>query len=162
MPSHFVKDLIKHNEPQLKSMFSKRLAYLSTHNDRSVKEVVKNRQYSTDEAYNYLDQILTSRLSAERHQVKEGELRPFLNRRREVRRTFESQASPLLHQFVSKHFGEKTNNDNRQTSKQTGSSNVKIDRLYSAKYPGKRVSSSGSVYYEYRFNRSDVNKKNRL
>lgn len=36
--------------------------------------------------------------------------------------------------------------------------NPKLDKLYSAKKPGKRTSSSGNTYYEYRSNRSDKGK----
>lgn len=36
--------------------------------------------------------------------------------------------------------------------------NPKLDKLYSAKKPGKRTSSSGNTYYEYRSNRSDKSK----
>lgn len=43
----------------------------------------------------------------------------------------------------------------RDAKKQTGSSNIKIDKLIQAKPPGKRITKSGSVYYESRANRSD-------
>ena len=36
--------------------------------------------------------------------------------------------------------------------------NLKLDKLYEAKKPGKRKSASGNTYYEYRKNRTDVNK----
>ena len=38
---------------------------------------------------------------------------------------------------------------------QTGKSIVRIDAKRKALVPGKRISSSGKVYYEYRKNRSD-------
>jgi hypothetical protein len=40
--------------------------------------------------------------------------------------------------------------------KLTGTSNLKYDRRHKALKPGKRVSKSGKVYYEYRKNRADV------
>lgn len=43
----------------------------------------------------------------------------------------------------------------RAAKKQTGSSNIKIDKLIQAKPPGKRITKSGSIYYESRANRSD-------
>ena len=39
---------------------------------------------------------------------------------------------------------------------QTGKSIVKIDAKRKALAPGKRISSSGKIYYEYRKSRSDV------
>ena len=42
---------------------------------------------------------------------------------------------------------------------QTGYSNPYWDERYSAKFPGRRVSKNGNVYYEYRMNRSDLSKK---
>lgn len=42
---------------------------------------------------------------------------------------------------------------------QTGKSNLKIDKRRKALPPGKRVSKSGNVYYEYRKNRSDKKSK---
>jgi hypothetical protein len=39
--------------------------------------------------------------------------------------------------------------------KQTGSSNIEIDKKKKALAPGKRKSDSGGTYYEYRKNRSD-------
>ena len=36
--------------------------------------------------------------------------------------------------------------------------NKKIDKKLIAKKPGKRISANGKVYYEYRVNRSDINK----
>lgn len=38
----------------------------------------------------------------------------------------------------------------------------KRDKSLKAKRPGKRVSASGNIYYEYRKNRSDKNPKKRL
>ena len=38
---------------------------------------------------------------------------------------------------------------------QTGATVVKIDAKRKALVPGKRISSAGNVYYEYRKNRSD-------
>lgn len=45
---------------------------------------------------------------------------------------------------------------------QTGSTTLGIDRKISAKPIGKRISETGNIYYEYRKNRSDLNKKLRL
>ena len=39
---------------------------------------------------------------------------------------------------------------------QTGGSNIYIDRQLKALSPGKRESAGGSIYYEYRRNRSDL------
>lgn len=39
--------------------------------------------------------------------------------------------------------------------KQVGETIVKVDKKLKAKHPGKRISKSGNVYYEYRRNRSD-------
>jgi hypothetical protein len=47
-------------------------------------------------------------------------------------------------------------------AKQTGSSKTKIDKQISAMLPGKRLSASGKIYYEYRKNRSDKNPNNKL
>ena len=44
----------------------------------------------------------------------------------------------------------------------TGNSNESIDAKRKAKFPGKRVTASGKVYYERRANRADVNKKTML
>ena len=41
-------------------------------------------------------------------------------------------------------------------SHQTGTSNIKYDKRKKALPPGKRISRSGNVYYEYRRNRSDL------
>jgi hypothetical protein len=46
--------------------------------------------------------------------------------------------------------------------RQTGSSNTAADKRRKAERPGKRVSKSGNVYYEYRANRSDKSKATRL
>lgn len=46
--------------------------------------------------------------------------------------------------------------------RQTGKSIKSIDKKKNALLPGKRVSSSGKVYYETRKNRSDKNKKSKL
>lgn len=37
--------------------------------------------------------------------------------------------------------------------------NPKIDRYFAALKPGKRISRTGRVYYEYRINRSDISKR---
>ena len=50
----------------------------------------------------------------------------------------------------------------RYNSRQTGKTNRAFDVLYKAKLPGKRKSSGGNAYYEYRKNRSDLNQKRRL
>ncbi len=42
------------------------------------------------------------------------------------------------------------------SSRQTGTSVTKIDRKKTAMAPGKRISKSGTVYYEYRTNRTDL------
>lgn len=39
---------------------------------------------------------------------------------------------------------------------QTGKTNIKRDKVRKAFVPGKRVSKSGKIYYEYRKNRSDL------
>ena len=39
---------------------------------------------------------------------------------------------------------------------QTGKSNKKVDASRSAFPPGKRISKSGKIYFEYRANRTDV------
>lgn len=44
----------------------------------------------------------------------------------------------------------------KKSIRQIGKSNLSRDRLFKAKMPGKRVSKSGNVYYEYRRNRTDV------
>ena len=41
-------------------------------------------------------------------------------------------------------------------SHQTGQSNKSRDDMFKALLPGKRMSASGSIYYEYRKNRSDL------
>ena len=46
----------------------------------------------------------------------------------------------------------------KKAKKQTGKSNVNFDVRYKALPPGKRISKSGKVYYEYRKNRSDLRK----
>lgn len=46
--------------------------------------------------------------------------------------------------------------------KQTGKTHLLIDILFKAKRPGKRVSKSGKVYYEYRKNRSDLNQSKKI
>jgi len=46
--------------------------------------------------------------------------------------------------------------------KQTGKSNLIIDKQFKAKLPGKRETEWGSVYYEHRRNRSDKNPKLKL
>jgi len=43
-----------------------------------------------------------------------------------------------------------------KSTRQVGKSNLKIDKRIKAKAPGKRMSKSGNIYYEYRKNRSDV------
>ena len=48
------------------------------------------------------------------------------------------------------------------SKRQTGKSITKIDKKRNALAPGKRVSSSGKVYYESRRNRSDKSKKSKL
>ncbi len=45
---------------------------------------------------------------------------------------------------------------------QTGKSDYKRDKKRTAKKPGKRKSKSGKVYYEYRRNRSDRDRRKRL
>ncbi len=40
--------------------------------------------------------------------------------------------------------------------------NKKLDKKYKAKHPGKRKSNSGKTYYEYRKNRSDVDRRIKL
>lgn len=40
--------------------------------------------------------------------------------------------------------------------RQIGKSVLKYDRRFKAKKPGKRKSSTGNIYYEYRTNRSDI------
>ena len=42
---------------------------------------------------------------------------------------------------------------------QTGTSNKKRDEVRKAESSGKRVSSKGNIYYEYRKNRSDMKGK---
>jgi hypothetical protein len=44
----------------------------------------------------------------------------------------------------------------RKVNRQTGSSNLAVDKKLPARKPGKRLSKSGKVYYERRKNRSDV------
>lgn len=43
-----------------------------------------------------------------------------------------------------------------KSTRQTGSSNMKIDKKLKAIAPGKRRSKKGNIYYEYRKNRTDV------
>lgn len=43
----------------------------------------------------------------------------------------------------------------KKSTRQTGSSNRKKDKVWKAKAPGKRKSASGKTYYERRKNRSD-------
>jgi len=50
----------------------------------------------------------------------------------------------------------------KSSKRQTGRSNKAVDRSLKAKLPGKRRSSTGKIYYEYRKNRTDVNPKKRL
>ena len=47
-------------------------------------------------------------------------------------------------------------------NRQTGKSNIRTDRKIRALHPGKRISASGNVYYEYRKNRSDRSRTKRL
>lgn len=46
----------------------------------------------------------------------------------------------------------------KKVSKKKYGLNPKLDKLYTAKKPGKRKSASGNTYYEYRANRSDKGK----
>ena len=46
-----------------------------------------------------------------------------------------------------------------RTLKQTGTSNIPVDRKRKAKLPGKRISASGNIYFETRKNRSDARGK---
>jgi ssDNA-binding Zn-finger/Zn-ribbon topoisomerase 1 len=45
---------------------------------------------------------------------------------------------------------------------QIGKTSVALDRTRVALPPGKRISKTGKIYYEYRRNRSDINPKKRL
>ena len=45
---------------------------------------------------------------------------------------------------------------------QTGKTFLPVDRLIPAKKPGIRQTAWGTNYYEYRKNRSDLNKKKRI
>jgi len=45
---------------------------------------------------------------------------------------------------------------------QTGRTHTSVDRRYKALHPGKRVSINGVMYYEYRKNRTDVNRTRRI
>jgi hypothetical protein len=47
----------------------------------------------------------------------------------------------------------------KPSKRQTGKSNLKKDRQRHALAPGKRISRSGRIYYEYRKNRSDLRKR---
>ena len=40
--------------------------------------------------------------------------------------------------------------------------NRKLDKKYKAKHPGKRKSKTGKIYYEYRKNRCDINRRIKL
>ncbi len=44
----------------------------------------------------------------------------------------------------------------KKAAHQTGTSDLRRDRLYKALPPGKRISRTGHIYYEYRKNRSDL------
>lgn len=44
----------------------------------------------------------------------------------------------------------------KAVKRQTGTSNIALDKLYEAKKAGKRTSAEGNVYYEYRANRTDT------
>ncbi len=46
--------------------------------------------------------------------------------------------------------------------KQTGRTNLLIDKLFKARLVGKRISKRGKVYYEYRKNRSDVDRNKKV
>ena len=46
--------------------------------------------------------------------------------------------------------------------RQIGKSNRRVDKRIRALEPGKRISSAGNTYYEYRKNRSDINRKEKL
>jgi hypothetical protein len=46
----------------------------------------------------------------------------------------------------------------KAVKRQTGTSNIALDKLRKAKPSGKRTSAEGNVYYEYRANRSDAGK----
>jgi hypothetical protein len=46
--------------------------------------------------------------------------------------------------------------------RQVGSSNTEHDKWNKAEHPGKRLSEDGKIYYEYRRNRSDKDKRARL
>ncbi len=50
----------------------------------------------------------------------------------------------------------------KSTRRQTGKSNISRDKRYKALHPGKRISKSGRKYYEYRANRSDINRRKKL
>lgn len=47
----------------------------------------------------------------------------------------------------------------KKATRQTGKSNPRIDKKRKALPPGKRLSRTGKIYYEYRRNRSDLNNK---
>ena len=47
----------------------------------------------------------------------------------------------------------------KASKRQTGKSHLKADKRRQALKPGKRVSKTGKIYYEYRRNRSEVGKK---
>jgi len=55
-----------------------------------------------------------------------------------------------------KSLGLKDLSKNVRVLDQTGRSSIPIDSKRKALAPGKRISSSGNVYYEYRKSRSDV------
>ena len=57
-------------------------------------------------------------------------------------------------------YGDKIRVYNRQ--RQTGTSRTRIDRKLKALHPGKRIPKSGEPYYEYRRNRSDRDRQERL
>ena len=46
-----------------------------------------------------------------------------------------------------------------KTMRQVGTSNTQVDKTRKAKLPGKRISSSGKIYWETRKNRSDAKNK---
>ena len=64
--------------------------------------------------------------------------------------TVAESKKPIIKKTVAKKTVAKTKN-----SRQTGTSNIFLDKLKQAKLPGKRVTTKGTVYYESRANRSD-------
>ena len=50
----------------------------------------------------------------------------------------------------------------KPSKRQIGTSKIKIDKRYKALKPGKRISKYGRIYYEYRKNRSDKDRRKRL